>query len=135
LVGPGSVTEAEVRDDGRLLGAAHVHQELALAEVAVAFRRDATWQPFVSIGAGAHQVRVRGVPGAPIFTAREDTSRALALVQGAGLAFRFSNRAALTVEAQLLESFPSTKIAVVDQQAARVGPVGVVVALGLATRF
>ena len=135
VLGPGSAGQASVSDGATLLGTARVHQELALLEAVLAFRRDARLQPLLSFGAGLHQVRVAGLGGSPAFSEHTGTSRAAALDAGAGLAFRLGNRAALVVEAHLVATPSPTEIAVVDQRAARIGPISAMGAAGLSTSF
>jgi len=135
VLGPGSVAEASARDGDALLGTARVRQELALLEAVVAFRRDARVQPFLSLGAGLHHVRVSGTGASPIFPDGQGNSLGAALDAGAGLALRLGNRAALVLEAHLLGTLPATEIAVADQRAARVGPISAVGAAGLGTTF
>jgi hypothetical protein len=78
---------------------------------------------------------VQGAGSSPIFPGREGTSLGAALDGGTGLALRLGGRAAVVLELHLLTTLPSTRISVVDQQAARVGPFTVVAAAGLATSF
>jgi hypothetical protein len=135
VLGPGSVAEASVHDGGALLGTARVHQDLALLEALVAFRRDARLQPFLSLGGGLHHVRVSGTGASPIFPDGQGTSLGAALDAGAGLALRLGNRAALVLEAHAVGTLPATEIGVADQRAARVGPFTAVGAAGLSTSF
>ena len=135
LLGPGSAGEASVRDGTALVGTARVHRELALVEALVAFRRDAQVQPFVSLGAGVHHLRVTGVAGSPAFSERRGSSLAPALDGGAGLALRLGNRAALLLEVHLLGTQHPAEITVADQLAARVGPATATGAAAFITAF
>jgi hypothetical protein len=134
VVGPGSVGDAPVHDGPSLLGTAHLHQELALLELVRAFRRDTRLQPFVSLGAGLHQLRVTGTGGSPIFPDRRGRSLGPVAGGGLGAALRLGNRAALVLEANLLASRP-TEITVAGLRAARVGPLTMVGGAGLMTGF
>jgi hypothetical protein len=134
-IGPGSGRDAPVRDGERLLGTAHLHRELVLAEALLAFRPDTRLQPFLSLGAGLHRLRVSGTPAVPLFSARDGTQLALALDAGAGVALRLGNRIALLLEAHLLATTPSTRVSVVDQPATSVGPLTALGSLSLSTSF
>jgi hypothetical protein len=135
LMAPGTTAQVPVRDGAQLLGTAFVRQDVALLEGLLAFRGDSRLQPFVGLGAGAHRVRVRGVGASPLFTDREGNSVGAALDAGTGVALRLGDRAALVLELHLLATLPSARISVVDQQAARVGPLTALGALGLSASF
>jgi len=134
VVGPGSVGDAPVHDGASLLGTAHLHQELALLELVRAFRPDARLQPFATLGAGLHQLRVTGTGGSPIFPDRRGHNLSAVFSGGVGLALRLGNRAALLLEASLLAGRP-TEITVAGLRAARVGPLTLVGGAGLMTGF
>jgi hypothetical protein len=134
VVAPGSAGDASVHDGASLLGTAHLRQDLALLELVRSFRRDARLQPFASVGGGAHQVRVSGTGGAPIFPDRRGRSVGAVATAGAGVALRLGNRAALVVEASALAG-RSTEITVAGLRAARVGPLTFVGGAALMTGF
>ena len=134
VVGPGSVGDAPVHDGPSLLGTAHLHQELALLELVRAFRPDTRLQPFASVGGGAHQLRVTGTGGSPVFPDRQGRRLSAVVTGGLGLALRLGNRAALVLEGTLLAGRP-TEITVAGLRAARVGPLTFVGGAGLMTGF
>jgi hypothetical protein len=135
LMGPATAGEVRASDGSSLLGTARIRQELALLEGLVAFRPERRLQPYLSLAAGAHHVRVEGHGEAPIFPDRSGAAFGLALDGGAGVAVRLGLRAALLFEVHLLAALPARRVLIVDQEAARMGrPMAVVVA-GFATSF
>jgi hypothetical protein len=135
LVGPATAGEVRAFDGGALLGTAQIRQEMALLEGLVTFRPEARLQPFLSLGAGLHHVRVTGQGAARVFPDRSGAAFGLALDGGAGLAVRLGPRAALLLELHLLAVLPQRRVLIVDQEAARVGRPGGVVVAGFTTSF
>jgi hypothetical protein len=135
LFGLGSAVTFESRDGGALLGTATVHRDLAVLDGFLVGRHGASWQPFVSAGAGVSRLRVEGQGAGPLFPDRSGAHLGGIACAGVGLAARLGQRAALVLEAQLLMSLPRTHVLIADQTAATVGGATALLGISLVTAF
>jgi hypothetical protein len=131
-VGLGSAAEVRARDGDAVIGSARVKQALLLLEGLLAFRRGATWQPFLSAGAGLHRLTVEGSGTPPLFVGQRGSRLGAAFAAGGGLALRLGLRAALLLEAQAVAAAPVTPVMIADQRATRVGGPAALLAAGFA---
>jgi hypothetical protein len=116
-------------------GSAVVRQDLALAEIGFAFRPEARLQPFVAAGAGARRARSEGTGVSTLFPGESGTAYAAAAVLGGGIAARLADRVSAILDAGLIVAAPSTEILIATSPVGRVGAVGILATLTLATTF
>jgi hypothetical protein len=131
IAGPGYAPEVTAP-----LGTALVRQELAAVEIAYAFTLSPRWiVPVASLGAGAHHLHARGTPTTPGYRGASDDAWSALVDAGLGAALRFSDRAAIVVDARALVLVPRPVISVAGQTAATTGRPSALVSVGVLASF
>lgn len=123
-------TDASVTGSG---GSARIGQDVLTGDLLRAFSPGTRLVPFASLGAGAIYTHVAGRAGADQ-TAASDAFWAALVSAGGGTAWWLSPRVAVSAELQALLAWPSLRVRLSGQEAARAGRPSLLLTLGVLAR-
>ncbi|HVZ89711.1 MAG TPA: hypothetical protein VHG72_22315 [Polyangia bacterium] len=114
-------------------GGAAVSEELAMAEWAVMPRRSRV-RPFLSIGAGVHDIRAQGTAVAP-YTARAASQVSMAGALSGGLRSPLNRHLAMSAEAGAFLLFPEPQVSIAGLAGGRTGRPALFATVAVEARF